>query len=113
MLTINDFRRRYLDKSPIKWKEIGFVMLPHRILFDERLKSSDLMVYWILLVHQFKGKEYCYPSQKLIATETKLSLRTVSRAIKRLEASGWIDIDRKEGTTCRYYVRSHSQKTLL
>lgn len=96
---------KYLRNSPIKWKEIGFVMLPHRLLFDKDLKMSDRMVYWVLLVHQFQGKDYCTPSQALIAEEAGVSLRTITSTIQRLEKTGWIDVVPSPGHVSKYYVR--------
>lgn len=101
-----DLIKKYLQNSPIKWKEIGFVMLPHKILFDDNLKSSDLMVYWVLMVHQFQGKSYACPSHLTIAEEARISRRTVIRSIPRLEKTGWVDIEKNKGKVSKYYVKA-------
>lgn len=87
------------------WQKKGFVMLPHGILFDDSLCSSDLMVYWVLMVHQFQGKKYCTPSQSLISKESKVCRRTVISSLKRLELSKWIEVESKAGKVSKYYVK--------
>ena len=87
------------------WQKKGFVMLPHGILFEDSLFSSDLMVYWVLMVHQFRGKKYCTPSQSLIAKESRLCRRTVISSLQRLENSKWIEKEAVAGKVNKYYVK--------
>jgi hypothetical protein len=36
--------------------------------------------YWVLTVHLFKGKDYCFPKINTIAKEARCDHRTVTRA---------------------------------
>ena len=103
-LSFGKIKKTILEQSPIRWKEIGFVMLPHKILFDDALTGSDLMVYWVLMVHQFNHKENCSPSQGTISKESRLCRRTVISSIQRLEKAGWIKKENKLGWVSSYRV---------
>ncbi len=91
--------------SPIRWKKVGFVMLPHELLFDEKLPRAALMVFWVLVVHTFTGKKGCYPSLLTLEEETRYSRPTIIAAINALEKEGWLNVDRAEGKVSQYYVK--------
>ena len=91
--------------SPIRWKKIGFVMLPHELLFDESLPRAALMVYWVLMIHQFKGKNSCSPSMKLLEQETRYSRPSIILGIESLEKRGWLEVERSHRKLNKYYVR--------
>lgn len=98
--------KRYMRNSPSKWKLQGFAMLPNRLLFDEKLSRSSLLVFWILTIHLFKGKEYCYPSLPTISKEAHCSKPTAIKAIKELEMLGYLQVDRTEtGRRNKYYLK--------
>jgi hypothetical protein len=99
--------KRYTRNSPVRWKQVGFVMLPHKLLFDERLPRAALMVYWVLLVHQFEGKRECHPSMRLLEHETRYSRPTIIDAIKALEAQHWIEVERAHRRLNKYFVKLH------
>jgi hypothetical protein len=113
MNNIEKFKKNYLRKivrnSPIRWKKVGFVMLPHELLFDVNLPRPALMVYWVLMVHQFQGKEGCHPSLKLLEQETRYSRPAIISAIKALESQGWLDVERHHLKVNKYYVKLKSE----
>lgn len=100
-------KEEYLKKFSYKgkFKKDGFAMVPHSVLFDENLKKSDALTFWCLTVHMFKGKDYCFPSQSTIAKETKQSRRTVIRSINRLKKHGYLEVDKREGKSSKYYLK--------
>src|SRR5208283_1050219 len=77
--------KKYLRNSPVKWKYQGFVMIPNSIVFNQNIGRAGLMVYWILTLHLFKGKDYCFPSLSTLQRETRLSRHTVIGGIRQLE----------------------------
>lgn len=103
---VERYVKRAVRNSPIRWKELGFAFIPHRLLFDENIPRAALMVYWVLLAHQFQGKAYCSPSNALICKESRYSRPTVTTAIKALEEAGWLDCDRTAGKVTHYYVKA-------
>ena len=96
---------KYLRNSPIKWK-IGFAMVPTQILMDDRLSRSCLIVFWVLTVHIFRGKKFCYPSTATIAKESHSSRPTVIKAIKELEQYGYLEVERKSGGVSKYFLKA-------
>ena len=88
--------KKYIRNSPMKWK-MGFSMIPTQILMDERLSRSCLVVFWVLTVHIFRGKRFCFPSTATIAKEAHSSRPTVIKAIKELEQYGYLEVERSSG----------------
>ena len=75
--------KKYTRNAPIKWKQ-GFSMLPTELLMNPQLSRSCLVVFWVLTVHLFRGKQFCFPSLKTISEEAHSSVPTVIKAIKEL-----------------------------
>ena len=94
--------KKYLRNSPVKWKYEGFVMLPNSLVFNEKIGRAALMVYWILTLHLFRGKEYCFPSLSTLERETRLSRHSVIFGIRQLETNQKLLVERKEGEVNRY-----------
>lgn len=88
----------------MKWK-MGFAMIPTQVLMDEQLSRSCLIVFWVLTVHIFRGKKYCFPSIPTIAKEAHSSRPTVIKAIKELEQNGYLDVERTSGEVSKYYLK--------
>lgn len=88
------------------YKYRGFVMLPHSLLMNEKIKPHALLVFWVLTAHLFKGKEYCFPSIQTIAKEARLSPRMVRYMIKDLEKQGYLEIQSTNGFVNKYYLKS-------
>ena len=88
------------------YKYSGFVMLPHSLLLDDRLTRTSLIIFWVLTMHMFRGKDYCFPSLPTIAKESRLDKRTVMRATKVLEKYGYLEIQREKGQVNKYYLKA-------
>ena len=101
----NDLFKKYTRNSPLKWKEIGFAMLPTKLLGDDRLSKACLIVFWVLTVHLFRGKEYCFPSMETIAKEAHATKPTIIKAIKDLEKCGYLEVERTFGRNNKYYLK--------
>ncbi|MDD2766339.1 MAG: helix-turn-helix domain-containing protein [Candidatus Moranbacteria bacterium] len=84
----------YIKNSRDKWREIGFSMIPHKVLLDKRLTRPAKLVYCNLVMHTFAGKEDCHPSQRTIASETNCAKNTVIKAIGELEEIGYLRVER-------------------
>ena len=98
---LNKFKRNL----PTNWKLLGFAMLPTKILFDERLSRSCMVVFWVLTVHLFHGKKYAFPSISTIQKESHASRPTVIKAIKELEAAGYLEVERVGRTVNKYFLK--------
>ena len=96
--------KKYIRNSPVKWK-MGFSIIPTQILMDERLSRSCLIVFWVLTVHIFRGKKFCFPSTATIAKEAHSSRPTVIKAIKELENYGYLEVERFPGGVSKYYLK--------
>jgi len=77
----------------------GYTTFPNLIMCDDRISCQGKMVAIVLWFHGFL-KESCFPSQKLIAQEAGVSIRTVRNQIKKLKELGYIDY----GKSSRYYT---------
>ena len=80
-------------------------MLPNRLVFDGRAKMGELLVFWILTLHLFKGKNYCYPSTRKIQEETRLSRPTIIKAIKNLSEWGYLETEKTKGKVTKYFLK--------
>ena len=97
--------KKYIRNSPVKWK-MGFSIIPTQILMDERLSRSCLVVFWVLTVHIFRGKQFCFPSTATIAKEAHSSRPTIIKAIKELEQYGYLEVERSAGGVSKYYLKA-------
>ena len=98
--------KKIIEKSPSRWKQCGFAMLPTRLLMDNKITKSSLLIFWVLTVHTFKGKEYCFPSLATISKEAHCSKPTTIRAIKELEALKYLEVERTKGRRSnKYYLK--------
>ena len=100
----NGLLKKYIRNSPVKWK-MGVAMIPTQVLMDERLSRSCLIVFWVLTVHIFRGKKFCFPSLPTIAKEAHSSRPTVIKAIKELEQYGYLEVERSSGGVSKYYSK--------
>jgi hypothetical protein len=103
------FKEGYLKKvtrnSPVRWRNSGFAMLPNSLIFDDRIGKSALLVFWALTIHLFQGKDYCFPSRKTLAKETRLCPRTITNAIKELRDNHYLIVESKAGEVNRYKLQ--------
>jgi hypothetical protein len=102
-----EIEKRILRHSPTKWKHLGFAMLPTKILMDDRLSRSSLIVFWVLTVHIFKGKQSCFPSLNTISEEAHCSKPTTIKTIRELESLKYLEVDRTLGRNSnKYYLKA-------
>ena len=66
--------------------------------------AIPLMVYVALAIHAGTDGR-CWPSIGRIAGITRLSKRTVKRAIQRLAKTGWIKQTFRRGTSTLYHIK--------
>jgi DNA-binding transcriptional regulator YhcF (GntR family) len=63
------------------------------------------VVFWVLTVHIFRGKRFCFPSTATIAKEAHSSRPTVIKAIKELEQYEYLEEERSSGGVSKYYLK--------
>src|SRR5699024_2284055 len=70
------------------------------------IRPSDLSVYITISSYANKNTRKCWPARDRIAKESKVSIRTVSSSIKKLEKLGFISIERthRNGKTLNEYT---------
>lgn len=68
---------------------------------------STRLVLFVLSLHMSQAGERCFPSQKLIATRSALSERSVRVHLDRAQAAGWIGIYRKRRTGQAWFVNTY------
>lgn len=73
----------------------GFVMLPNWVLRDSDLDANELLVY-LALFNRIDKRGYAYPGKTLIAKEARMSIPTVKRTLKKLEARRLIEIHHRQ-----------------
>jgi DNA-binding transcriptional MocR family regulator len=56
--------------------------------------SARTLYHEVLAAYCF-GEAVCWPSQRLLASETGVSQPTISRRLRDLEAAGWLTIERR------------------
>ena len=103
------FKKKYLEtlkvRTPSRWKVKGFAMLPNSLLFADNIGKAELLVFWVLTMHLFRGKEYTMPSVRQIQQEAKISRPTVIAAIQSLEKLGYLEAERTKGRRTKYYLK--------
>mgnify|MGYP007071635797 CR=1 FL=1 len=102
--------KNYLNKflqRPFKnkYKVTGFTVIPNQVFFDDRLGRSELMIFWVLTLHLFRGKKYVFPSVRTIQKEARISRPTVIKGLKNLELCGYLSIEKIAGKTSHYYLK--------
>ena len=103
----NKLLTKYTRHSLIRYKHEGFVIIPHSLLFNTKIGNCARMVFWVLTMHMFKGKEYCFPSLLKLQEETQLSRNTVLKGIRQLKLAGYLEVegDKKTGKVNKYYLK--------
>jgi hypothetical protein len=70
-----------------RWYEKGFTRVPNAVIADETvLSSADKLVILVLSMYAWGDKVEVYPSQRLIAAQSRLNRRTVRTSLERLTA---------------------------
>jgi DNA-binding MarR family transcriptional regulator len=87
----------------------GFVQLPNFILTDTKLSAYAKLSYALLLSYAWQ-KDSCFPGQQRMADDLGLSERHLRRAIKELEDSNYISIERRGLNKTNVYTILSIQK---
>jgi DNA-binding transcriptional ArsR family regulator len=76
----------------MSYTQISNDILSH--IADLQLTPYDVLVYIVLKMHDY-GRGYAYPSIRTLSKITGLSLGTVEKSIRRLQAVGLVSIKRE------------------
>lgn len=80
----------------------GFTQVPNMLLRNNKLSANAKVVYSQLLAYAWNNG-YCYPGQDRMAEDIGASQPTIHRALKELEDSGWLEVERRgQGKTNIY-----------
>jgi biotin operon repressor len=82
----------------------GFTQVPN-ILLKSNLSSNAKVVYAQLLAYAWSN-DRCYPGQERMAEDLGSTKSTVNRAVLELQATGWLDVERRgQGRTNIYVLK--------
>jgi len=81
----------------------GYFVIPNAILHDSNLTAPEKLTWIALALHQ-RGNDNSWPSVRRLAHLTRLSRRTVIRALKSLERKGYLKKKKRHGTTSLYQL---------
>lgn len=83
----------------------GFTQVPNFLLKDPSLSANAKVVYSMLLSYAWHNN-LVFPGQERMADDLGTSQPTVARAIKELEAHGWLEVQRRgQGKTNLYVLK--------
>lgn len=113
MLPVNAFYltalrdKRSKNRPPARWidKDTGEVLRQR-----DKLDSTDLLIYIMLLSRADKEKYTCYPSLATIASDCGgIDKRTVWEHLSMLEQMGFITIKKTPGRPNVYYMADFAE----
>src|SRR5690242_4128352 len=83
----------------------GFTQVPNFLLKDPKVSANAKVVYSMLLSYAWNNN-LVFPGQERMAEDIGSSQPTIARAIKELEAQGWLEIQRRgQGKTNVYILK--------
>jgi Mn-dependent DtxR family transcriptional regulator len=80
-----------------------FIKAPIELIIDKNLSSMDKCIYLAIKQYADKSGE-CFPSRKKIAESMDITPLTVTRSIKKLENSGYINVKRSLDSVNHYKI---------
>lgn len=98
------YLRNLKEKSPIKWKVLGFTKLPSRLIFENKVSCYALLVFWCIQLHSFGKKNGGFPSIPLMGKEMKIGRNTTIRALKELQSAKYIKRTKDKGRRNIYEI---------
>ena len=71
---------------------------------DQDIDPKAIVVY--LWLHRFgwNSAKGCYASLQTISDRSRISRKVVQRSLNLLVQTGWVEIERRPGTTAVYHV---------
>jgi hypothetical protein len=81
----------------------GFCLMPNQLL-DEAPDKSFCLVYLVVYRHGNGSPQGCWCSHQQISRESGVYLKGVRRALAWLEEHGWLEANRRTGSTTVYRV---------
>ncbi len=72
----------------------GFIQLPNFILTDKILSAYAKLSYALLLSYAWQ-KDSCFPGQERMANDLGVSRQYLSKALKELQDSNYISVERR------------------
>jgi len=90
-----------IENETNEFKNLGFIMLPTAMLFDDRLTPLQKML-WCLLEKYAGYDRKCYPSVQTLSKALNKSVRYVYDNLNSLEQYGLVKKVARPGKTTRY-----------
>jgi uncharacterized protein YllA (UPF0747 family) len=103
-IDVSYYEKKIINRSPQKWKEDGFIIIPHKTILNNKINKNGLLVFMSLRMHQFQMKTSCFPSIQTIQKETRLSPNSIRNGISNLIDAGYLNIEKHPGRTNTYFL---------
>lgn len=78
-----------------------FAQIPEALLDDERVSDRGVRL-WALIDRYSGTDEGAWPSRETLARRLAVSIDTLDRAVRDLEQTGWMHVERRKGVTSIY-----------
>lgn len=75
---------------------LPYFVMPDGLVKDERIRHYEIALYAVMASHAHGEKDTCNPSMRRLSSLLGCSTKTVDRAIKTLEDTGWIEVKREK-----------------
>jgi DNA-binding transcriptional MocR family regulator len=84
-------------------KSTAFAAVPYKLM-DAGIDSKAIVVY--LWLHRFgwNSPKGCYASLQTISDRSGISRKVVQRSLSTLVETGWLEVERRPGTSAVYHV---------
>lgn len=88
----------------------GFTLIKNEIIKNTNISRSVRLFAMELLSRCYNDKESCFPSQKTLANDMGVSVRTIQRWVKILKENGLIKVVRRGFNKTNEYFMLFKQK---
>ncbi len=103
-----------MTKSRIIPKGVPYTQIADTVVVDTRIRASTFRVYCYLMMRA-NAEGRTWPGYRRITKELGVSMSSVARAVKTLEATGWVKVyrNREDGRQAPNIYTVHGQVTGL
>lgn len=81
-----------------------FAVVNTNVIYNKAISSMAFRLFCSLVQKCYGQKNTCFPSQKRLAEELQVCVRTIQRCLKQLTAQGLITIQHRLGTSNIYTI---------
>lgn len=95
---------QFKSKQMQKWVDEGYVIMPNRIVRDNKISDGAFRIYCLLRMRLFQ-KNFCFPGRETLSAEQGSSTRQVDRYINELKVAKYVEVKRQgQGRPNKYFL---------